>query len=561
MAHGGGYDYDFIDKIPDNLLCQRCKRVARDPNVTSCCGEYFCKECISPFHRDNQPCPGCGEADFSMIFNRREQRYILSLKLYCPMKNRGCEWMGQLEQLEGHIEVQSGDCLYVDIECPSHCDQRVQKRNVQNHLKKECPLREFTCKYCNFKASFKVVTKEHYDVCSYLPVQCPNRCGVTCEREDLEDHMKICDKEELECCFNHVGCQGRFLREDEERHMEGVKKHLSLMADKMLKVSMEIEEERKKKSEELEKIQKNFQEQEAKFQELLQNLEVLQERKQEANFQEVLLEQEGTFQEALQKQTAKFQEVLREQEAKFQEMLQEQEVKYLQLEKKFLQQEVTFRKELQEKEDALEKIRGVLDKKATRMIEIETKFQNLEKTFEEHKHGHGAANLKDISNQVAELQYNTGHAYWIPITFTMPNFKELKSGEKSWYSPVVHTHYGGYSFLVVVRPSGQFRGEFSKSHVAVYYKAKPGDHDEQLKWPVTLSVTIELLNQHADRNHIRKITDFTYNRKTTFQAPAVGPFDYKFASHEELGWNPERETQYLKNNCLRFKVVKCEVKK
>ena len=139
------------------------------------------------------------------------------------------------------MDVQSGDCLYVDVECPSHY-QRVQKRNVQNHLSRECPLREYTCTHCNFKASYKVVSEDHWGVCPYLPVQCPNRCGVTCERQDLEDHMKICDKEELKCCFSHAGCQGRFLREDEERHMEeNTKKHLSLMATTMLKISKEME--------------------------------------------------------------------------------------------------------------------------------------------------------------------------------------------------------------------------------------------------------------------------------------------------------------------------------
>ena len=36
---------------------------------------------------------------------------------------------------------------------------------------------------------------------------------------------------------------------------------------------------------------------------------------------------------------------------------------------------------------------------------------------------------------------------------------------------------------------------------------------------------------------------------------------YKFVSHKELDWNAEKETQYLKNNCLQFKVVEVEVKK
>ncbi len=100
------------------------------------------------------------------------------------------------------MEVVSGDCTYVDTQCPSRCGQRVQKRSVDSHLAEECPLRDYTCKYCNFKASFKAVTQDHLPECPYYPIECPNRCGVTFEREVLEDHMKMCCKEELVCSFS-----------------------------------------------------------------------------------------------------------------------------------------------------------------------------------------------------------------------------------------------------------------------------------------------------------------------------------------------------------------------
>ncbi len=105
------------------------------------------------------------------------------------MENRGCQWTGHLEKLEGHMEVVSGDCTYIDMQCPSRCGQRVQKRSVASHLAEECPLRDYTCKYCNFKASFKAVTQDHLPECPYDPIQCPNRCGVAFEREVLEDQL------------------------------------------------------------------------------------------------------------------------------------------------------------------------------------------------------------------------------------------------------------------------------------------------------------------------------------------------------------------------------------
>ena len=134
---------------------------------------------------------------------------------------------------------------------------------------------------------------------------------MTCEREDLEDHMKICDKEELKCCFSHAGCQGRFLREDEERHMEeNAKKHLSLMATAMLKISMEMEE-----------------------------------------CKEAAKEQEGKFQ-------VLFQEKLQQQD---EDKLQEQEAKLRKQEGKLQEQEVKFKEDLQNKEEDLQEIKNELE--------------------------------------------------------------------------------------------------------------------------------------------------------------------------------------------------------
>ena len=87
-----GYKYEFIDKIPEDLFCQRCKHVAREPNLTSCCTESFCKDCISPYLHDDQPCPSCGEKDFIILLNKKIQKKILSLELYCSMKSHVSGW-------------------------------------------------------------------------------------------------------------------------------------------------------------------------------------------------------------------------------------------------------------------------------------------------------------------------------------------------------------------------------------------------------------------------------------------------------------------------------------
>ena len=34
---------------------------------------------------------------------------------------RGCEWKGKVEQLDTHSDLDSGDCQYIDVECPEKC--------------------------------------------------------------------------------------------------------------------------------------------------------------------------------------------------------------------------------------------------------------------------------------------------------------------------------------------------------------------------------------------------------------------------------------------------------
>ena len=201
-------------------------------------------------------------------------------------------------------------CLYVDIVCPLKCDKKIVKKNIDHHTTKECVKRDYVCPHCAFRAIYEIVSTIHWQECTYYPLQCPNRCGVTCERDNY--HMKMCPLEEVECEFSHAGCKERFKREKEEEHMkENSQKHLTMMAAASLKMQNKLEE------------------QERKFEEKLQEQ----------------LEKERKFEEKLQKQLEegrRFEEKLQEQKEQTQTLLQEYELK-LQLQKdrsKELQTEV-----------------------------------------------------------------------------------------------------------------------------------------------------------------------------------------------------------------------------
>ena len=60
----GGYDLHWVEDPPDDLKCQICLCVARDPQQhpgddSNPCGKVFCSDCINKHQSKNTNCPNC----------------------------------------------------------------------------------------------------------------------------------------------------------------------------------------------------------------------------------------------------------------------------------------------------------------------------------------------------------------------------------------------------------------------------------------------------------------------------------------------------------------------
>ena len=285
MATTKGYQYQFVDSIPEDHRCRQCSLVARKLTITSCCGESYCDSCIHSLQQAKKACLGCKEEKFETFQHAKLQKKILSLQVYCPLKEKGCEWCGRLEQLDVHLDPDKGDCEYADVHCPLKCEYMITRMNVEHHVSNECMKRDFICPYCSLKGTYEMIFAEHWPKCSYYPLCCRNHCGVTCERQTMDYHMKICPLEKVDCKFKDYGCIATFKREDEEEHMKAnVQMHLTI-ATESFKIKLEAQE---KQQEQL----------------LKQLLE------QEKSFEKKLLEQQRKFEEQLMKQELKFEKML-----------------------------------------------------------------------------------------------------------------------------------------------------------------------------------------------------------------------------------------------------------
>ena len=85
----------------------------------------------------------------------------------------------------------------------------------------------------------------------------------------------------------------------------------------------------------------------------------------------------------------------------------------------------------------------------------------------------------------------------------------------------------------------------------MYAAIQEGEYDAGLKWPLVGEVTVTLLNQCEDKNHITTKIPFNTDDNT-----CVG--DYwgydTFIPHSTLAHDPVKNTQYLKDDALYFRV-------
>jgi len=152
------------------------------------------------------------------------------------------------------------------------------------------------------------------------------------------------------------------------------------------------------------------------------------------------------------------------------------------------------------------------------------------------------------------------HTQSSPCVFKMPKFNQHKEDQDEWYSPPFYTHPGSYKMCICVDANGYGDGE--GTHISVYAHLMRGKNDDNLSWPFTGEVTITLLNQLRDKNHHTAVVKFPKEVDTEVNVRVVnsdrGHTGYgvmDFISCNQLGCDAEQNCQYLKDDCLYFRVA------
>ena len=243
-SNNGGYDYDLVTTPPDRLICKICHLPSRDPYLSVCCGHVFCKSCLDNVKKATtitNACPVCRDEEFVTFPNKAVDREVKSLHIYCTNKEKGCEWQGELNDINNHLG-NSDSCQFEEVKCSNECGKMIQRQYLTSHVETECPRRKVNCQYCHDTGEHQFIEGQHKEECPKLPLPCPNKCEAgSVPREDMEAHRKACPLEMIQCEYYSVGCEVKVARKDKEKHEnEQMKEHLMMTKTKLDDIQHEL---------------------------------------------------------------------------------------------------------------------------------------------------------------------------------------------------------------------------------------------------------------------------------------------------------------------------------
>ena len=173
MANCGGYDCNFIEDTPQLLKlyeCPICLLVLKDPHIVDCCGRKYCKLCIEQIKEAGKPCPVCAQPFTVCLLEKELQRKIGDLRVYCGMNKEGCEWIGELRELDVHTQ---DHCIHVVMECTLGCGACIKRKELKTHELDSCPKRSLEVQFASITNKFEARIALLENVCK----QCQEKLG------------------------------------------------------------------------------------------------------------------------------------------------------------------------------------------------------------------------------------------------------------------------------------------------------------------------------------------------------------------------------------------------
>ncbi|XP_065901801.1 TNF receptor-associated factor 4-like [Dysidea avara] len=554
----GGYEYSFIDTPPDRLVCNICHFPSRNPYLTTCCGHVFCKSCLDDSKKYvslKKVCPVCRQKKFVAYVNKQADREIRSFHVMCTNKERGCEWQGELNDINNHLGNSDG-CQFEDVKCSNECGKMLQRPYLTSHVETECPHRKVDCQYCHIVGEHQFIEGEHQEQCPRFPLPCPNNCTSSyphlvrghkrrahpyprevikyIPREDIEAHKEECPLQEVECSFK---CGRMLQRQYLTKHIETDCPHRKVDCQycHITGGYQFIEGEHKKQCPKLLLPCPN----KCEIGSVLQ--EDMEAHRKECPLEIVQCEYHSVGCE---------ERMVRKKKKEHEE---EKVEEHLSLTKHSLTQTVTDTKS--QLADTKSQFTDTKSQLASALEKINTLNLVLHQAL-----GHTSCVLASdfvVTKWWTELttlsMLMKSGSQICPVVVRITGYSEKKNNELRWFSDSFYSHDKGYKMCLCVEPAGDGGGK--GTYLSVFLCVMKGPHDDEVTWPLRKKFLVKLLNQISDcEHHSKAVTyvdhaeDDTAARITTDNR-ARGWGYPQFISNEDLH-KVTPTCQYLKDDCI-----------
>ena len=312
-------DYNFVEQPDQDCYCPVSLEILLEPHQTLCCGHHISQEAANRLTREGKHCPMCKSENLATHEDKYFKRSIINkLKVRCPHKKSGCDWVGELGDLNLHSI--------------------------------SCPKRPWKCQHCDFETTYEVGMKDHTPNCTKYPEPCPNRCEIgTVPRCDAEKHLLVCPLQLVECEFAHAGCEVKVPHRDLAKHMtENAQHHLMSTTLLNLRLTRELHHKMEEKDQQIVNLQQQVEdlntEMGTRFKQQTRDLNKLQQQTMDLDTK--LQQQTKALDTKLQQQTkdldTKLQQQTKDLDTKLQQQTKDLDTKLQQqtkaLETKFQQQ-------------------------------------------------------------------------------------------------------------------------------------------------------------------------------------------------------------------------------
>ena len=572
---------EFVEPLPNDLQCPLCLEFLKEPTLTSC-GHHFCRECIDCAVTRSHVCPLCNDQGFQTFLNKEKQRVIGTLKIYCKRKSQGCEWVGELGRLEHHLDVEEGDCGCVEVECefgPVGCVAKLPRKDLQRHKEENVHKHLVLMSVMSLKSNEAFIKKLQEQRVEFQQQQVEFQKQLEQQQEGFQQQLELKD-EEIQGIQQSLQQQVEVAQElgsqlqQKDQQIADIRDQLLQRGEQIATIQQIMEGKQQAIERQLKGEAERLAQVEVKLTENAQQFVKMEGRLQDKDQQQVMYERKS--EKRLGDVERKQQEGKHEVGRRLAEVEQEAQEAKTQSKTNEKRLDDTERKQREEKLEMNRRLTEVekVEEKAVELQEVQTQFQRDNNQMDEEMAGL-RRRIEQVETSLAEGQGQSKNAnekalklekqlvtFIPPPDFNMTDFEQHQKddGESDWRSPPFYSHIGGYKMCLRVRAKGQDQG--MGTHVSTYVHLMRGEHDDHLKWPFRGDITVSVLNQREEEDHVVMTThmddrtsDACSGRVIGRERNVVGKGIGTFIAHSALGYNSAKSTEYLRNDCLQFRVT------